>query len=184
MALSAVNARSEYVVRINRVIDYVQAHWAEDPALSELARVAAFSPYHFHRVFRALVGETLGQFIARLRAKRLAPRLPTGAPKATAGWAHRRAIQAKRLATRARRSLTSSARLNPPPTNSYGGFTWLNRNSMHASRSKNYRSLLSPICDISGPTRGLRGVGRRNGGLAAGERLPACGRPMLRTLPQ
>src|SRR5262249_15619072 len=37
-----------------------------------LARVAAFSPFHFHRIFRAITGETLFAFIQRLRLERAA----------------------------------------------------------------------------------------------------------------
>ena len=38
--------------------------------LEDVARVACFSPFHFHRIFRALVGETLGAFIKRVRLER------------------------------------------------------------------------------------------------------------------
>ena len=41
-------------------------------SLVSLARVAAFSPFHFHRVFRAVTGETLFGFIQRLRLERSA----------------------------------------------------------------------------------------------------------------
>src|SRR5207247_10418688 len=61
-------ARLEYDKRVNRVIDHVRAHLAEPLTLADLARVAAFSPFHFHRVFRAITGETLFGFIQRLRA--------------------------------------------------------------------------------------------------------------------
>ncbi|HEQ71621.1 MAG TPA: hypothetical protein ENN69_03950, partial [Spirochaetia bacterium] len=36
-------ARKTYVERINRVIDYIDTHLAEELALEELANVAAFS---------------------------------------------------------------------------------------------------------------------------------------------
>ena len=55
--------REEYIARINRVIDYVQTHLDQNLTLETLAGVAGFSPFHFHRLFGALVGETLGQFI-------------------------------------------------------------------------------------------------------------------------
>ncbi len=61
------NHRREYEARINRAIDYVVSHRAEALTLEQIAGVAAFSPYHFHRVFKACTGETLGQFIQRTR---------------------------------------------------------------------------------------------------------------------
>ena len=67
--------RAEYVARINRVIDHIQAHLDGELSLVVLAKVASFSPFHFHRVFAAMVGETLNQFITRLRAERAAARL-------------------------------------------------------------------------------------------------------------
>ena len=64
--------RLEYEQRVNRVIDHVREHLAEELSLEGLARVAAFSPFHFHRIFRALTGETLSAFIQRLRLERAA----------------------------------------------------------------------------------------------------------------
>jgi AraC family transcriptional regulator len=65
-------SRLEYEKRINRVIDHVRDHLADDLTLQELAGVAAFSPFHFHRIFRAVTGETLFAFIQRLRLERSA----------------------------------------------------------------------------------------------------------------
>ena len=64
--------RAEYTGRINKVIDYIEANLAGDLSLSTLAGVAAFSPYHFHRIFTALVGETLNGFIRRRRIEKAA----------------------------------------------------------------------------------------------------------------
>jgi AraC family transcriptional regulator len=50
--------RQEYVARINRVTDYIRAHLNGDLCLDTLAKVANFSPYHFHRIFRGMIGET------------------------------------------------------------------------------------------------------------------------------
>lgn len=63
---------SEYETRVNRVIDHIRSHLAGELSLSTLARVAAFSPFHFHRVFRAITGETLFGFIHRLRIEKAA----------------------------------------------------------------------------------------------------------------
>ena len=64
--------RLEYEARVNRVIDHIRGHLADELSLSRLARVAAFSPFHFHRVFRAITGETLFGFIHRLRIEKAA----------------------------------------------------------------------------------------------------------------
>ncbi|MBN1446481.1 MAG: AraC family transcriptional regulator [Bacteroidetes bacterium] len=67
--------RAAYVARINRVIDHIEAHLDEQLSLEALASVAHFSPYHFHRVFHAMVGETLNRFIQRVRCERAAAQL-------------------------------------------------------------------------------------------------------------
>lgn len=68
-------ARQEYALRMNRVVDYVQAHLGDPLDLERLARVACFSPFHFHRLFRAWMGETLQDFVHRLRLERAAQML-------------------------------------------------------------------------------------------------------------
>ena len=65
-------SRLEYEKRVNRVIDHVREHLSEDLSLERLAQVAAFSPFHFHRIFRAITSETLFAFIQRLRLERAA----------------------------------------------------------------------------------------------------------------
>ena len=64
--------RLVYELRVNRVIDHVRAHLADELTLAGLARVAAFSPFHFHRIFAAIVGETLFAFIHRQRIEKAA----------------------------------------------------------------------------------------------------------------
>lgn len=72
--------RSEYVSRINRVIDYIDKNLNQNFTLEEVATVANFSPFHFHRIFRFMVGEPLNQFISRIRMERAAGIL-IGAPE-------------------------------------------------------------------------------------------------------
>jgi AraC family transcriptional regulator len=60
----------DYVKRINRAIDYIVQNLDQPLKLEIIARAACFSPFHFHRIFRAMVGETLNQFIKRLRLER------------------------------------------------------------------------------------------------------------------
>ena len=61
-----------YQQRILNVLLYIQNHLYEQLSLEELASVACFSPYHFHRIFRGMVGETLAGYIRRLRLERAA----------------------------------------------------------------------------------------------------------------
>lgn len=70
----------DYVQRVNRAIDFVVGHLDRPLKLEQVARAASFSPFHFHRVFRALMGETLNHFVARLRLDR-AVALLTHEPK-------------------------------------------------------------------------------------------------------
>lgn len=62
----------EYISRINKVQDYIENHLSEGFSLNGLASVANFSPYHFHRVYYSITGETLFQYIQRLRLEKSA----------------------------------------------------------------------------------------------------------------
>ena len=66
------NSNPEYCSRINRVMDYIEANLGETHTLEELAMVANFSKYHFHRIFTAMTGETPFQFLTRLRIEKAA----------------------------------------------------------------------------------------------------------------
>lgn len=59
-----------YIQRINAVIGYVREHLNDDLPLEALARVAGFSPFHFHRVFKSITGETVNEIVMRLRLER------------------------------------------------------------------------------------------------------------------
>ena len=61
---------ADYVGRLNRAIDHITHNLSEPLRLEDVARVASFSPYHFHRIFRQLMGETLNAFIKRVRLER------------------------------------------------------------------------------------------------------------------
>jgi AraC family transcriptional regulator len=61
---------SAYLERVNRAIDYIVDRLSEPLRLGEVARAARLSPFHFHRVFQALLGETPGEFAKRLRLEK------------------------------------------------------------------------------------------------------------------
>ena len=57
------------------VLVYIQANLDEDLSLDAVAKRVRLSPFHFHRLFRAAIGETLKQYTQRLRLERAANRL-------------------------------------------------------------------------------------------------------------
>ncbi len=58
---------SLYRDRIVRVYDYIKSNLSGDLSVDRLADVACLSPYHFHRVYRRFVGETLSGAVRRCR---------------------------------------------------------------------------------------------------------------------
>lgn len=62
--------RLAYIERVNLAIDDIVAHLEEPLRLERVARAAKMSPFHFHRVFQVLVGETIADFVKRLRLER------------------------------------------------------------------------------------------------------------------
>jgi AraC family transcriptional regulator len=59
-----------YEARIARAIAHVEAHPDEPLTLERVAAIACLSPFHFHRVFRALTGESMRSFAERRRLER------------------------------------------------------------------------------------------------------------------
>ena len=66
---------SFYAEAMQRVIEHIASHLDEALALETLAAQACLSPFHFHRVFRGMVGETPLELARRLRMERAAWRL-------------------------------------------------------------------------------------------------------------
>jgi AraC family transcriptional regulator len=59
-----------YEQRIYRVQDYIGAHLDEELSLDNLAHISSFSSFHFHRIFKAVTGETVHDFIRRIRLEK------------------------------------------------------------------------------------------------------------------
>ena len=60
---------------MHRVLQYVDEHLDEQLELDTISRVANFSSFHFHRLFTAWMGETLGDYVRRRRLEMAALRL-------------------------------------------------------------------------------------------------------------
>jgi AraC family transcriptional regulator len=53
-----------YIQRINAVVSHIRENLDDDLSLDTLARVAGFSPFHFHRIFKAITTETVNECVA------------------------------------------------------------------------------------------------------------------------
>ena len=80
-AAMKADTRTRLAPRIAAVAGHLQdlvAEGAALPPLETLARQASLSPFHFHRVWRAATGETLGRTLTRLRLSRALQLLAAG----------------------------------------------------------------------------------------------------------
>lgn len=57
----------EYVKRMLKVLVYIDEHLDDELTMEALAKVASYSPFHFHRIFQAVTGETVHRYVKRLR---------------------------------------------------------------------------------------------------------------------
>jgi AraC family transcriptional regulator len=67
--------KATYQARLDRVVDHIYGHLDEDIRPEGLAEIACLSPYHWHRIYVAMRGETVSGTVRRLRLMRAADRL-------------------------------------------------------------------------------------------------------------
>ncbi|HCB2459231.1 AraC family transcriptional regulator [Klebsiella aerogenes] len=65
----------DYRKKVFKAIDYINDHLCVNPTLDEIASEVAVSSFHFHRIFKAQVGETVAAFTRRLRMEKAAMHL-------------------------------------------------------------------------------------------------------------
>lgn len=65
----------DYRKPVFKAMDYISHHLDDNPSLDEVAVAAAISTFHFHRIFKTMIGETIAGFTRRLRMERAARRL-------------------------------------------------------------------------------------------------------------
>ena len=65
-------SRLIYISKINKVQDYIEKHLEEELSIGQLAKIAAFSTFHFQRIYRQITGESLYSYIKRLRLEKAA----------------------------------------------------------------------------------------------------------------
>jgi AraC family transcriptional regulator len=103
-----------YRERVLRAQMYLQDHLSEAIDLDQLASVACFSPYHFHRIFRGMTGESVMEHVRRLRLERAAQRLKSS-DRAVTELAFEAGYESLEAFTRAFR-----ARFGEPPSSFRG----------------------------------------------------------------
>ena len=64
--------QEEYIKRINKVFTYIDENLDTELTLQTISNVAYYSPFHLHRLFKAITNETLNAYIIRKRIERTA----------------------------------------------------------------------------------------------------------------
>ena len=64
--------QADYKNRINRVFEFIDQNLESDLSLNKISEIAFFSPFHFHRVFKFITGETLNVYVTRRRIEKSA----------------------------------------------------------------------------------------------------------------
>jgi len=70
--MNSSNGRAAYDARFSRVTAFIYDHLDDDIDLNKLAEIACLSPYHWHRIYHAMYGETIAATVKRLRLHRAA----------------------------------------------------------------------------------------------------------------
>lgn len=61
------STKQNYLQRLERVVNYIGEHLDQDLEVNQLAEIAHFSPYHFHRIYREMMGEPVNSTVRRYR---------------------------------------------------------------------------------------------------------------------
>lgn len=72
MKITEQEIQADYKNRINRVFEFIDENLDSDLSLNSVSEIAFFSPFHFHRVFKFITGETLNEYVTRRRIEKSA----------------------------------------------------------------------------------------------------------------
>lgn len=73
--MNELTTYAHHMGQILKVLVYIESHLDEELSLEKLAKIASISPFYFHRLFHAYMGETLSDHVKRLRIVRAEERL-------------------------------------------------------------------------------------------------------------
>lgn len=66
---------SSYLARIQKALQYIETNLNTNLPLSDVAKASHFSEFHFHRIFKGVMDETLNDYIGRRRMEKAANKL-------------------------------------------------------------------------------------------------------------
>ncbi|MGJ8551298.1 AraC family transcriptional regulator [Winogradskyella wichelsiae] len=70
MTITDKEIQADYKNRINRVFEFIDQNLDSDLSLNTIAEIAFFSPFHFHRIFKFITGETLNEYVNRQKIEK------------------------------------------------------------------------------------------------------------------
>lgn len=65
--MNRARSLQEYRRRVSLAMDLINTNLHKDLSLDDVAKAADFSPFHFHRLFKGIVGEPVAEFVRRQR---------------------------------------------------------------------------------------------------------------------
>lgn len=72
MRVTQKEIQADYRNRINLVFEFIDNNLEADLSLNTVSEIAYFSPFHFHRIFKFVTGETLNEYVTRQRIEKSA----------------------------------------------------------------------------------------------------------------
>ena len=70
--MNKTKTQTEYLRRVNKAIEFIVTHLDQSISLDDIANASHFSPYHFHRIFQGIVGETVNDYVSRKKMEKAA----------------------------------------------------------------------------------------------------------------
>jgi AraC family transcriptional regulator len=65
----------DYINRINKILTYIDENLDKELSLESMSKIAFYSPFHLHRLFKAITNETLNSYVSRKRVEKAAMQL-------------------------------------------------------------------------------------------------------------
>jgi len=64
--------KEDYIKRINNVLLFIDQNLDQELNLEAIAKIGNYSPFHLHRIFKAITNETINEYITRKRIEKAA----------------------------------------------------------------------------------------------------------------